>query len=54
MASAEQSASIDEGCPIHPIRNGSPNWGEFVTDRAGSSPCVSSFDRLSVWESLRK
>ena len=31
-----------EGCPIHPICNGSPNWWRFVTDRNYSSPFVSS------------
>ena len=30
-----------EGCPIHPIRNGSPNWCRSATDRDGSSLCVS-------------
>ena len=32
---------FDEGCPIHPIRNGSPKWCRSVTDRDGSSLCVS-------------
>ena len=30
-----------EGCPIHPIRNGSPNWCQSVVDRDSSSLCVS-------------
>ena len=28
--------------PIHPIRNGSPNWWQFVMDRDYPSPFVSS------------
>ena len=40
-----------QGCPIHPIRNGSPNWCRSVTDRDGSSPCVSlgHVDGSSWW-----
>ena len=31
-----------EGCPIYPIRNGSPNWWRFMTDREDPSPLVCS------------
>ena len=32
---------LQEGCPIHPICNGSPNWCRSVTDHDSSSLCVS-------------
>ena len=54
---------LSRGCPIHPIRNGSANWCQSVTDRDGPFLCVSlahgrivmvvSFrDRLSVRDRL--
>ena len=33
---------VSDGCPLYPIRNGSPDWWRFVTDRDDLSPFASS------------
>ena len=60
---------VEEGCPIHPICNGSPKWWRSVTGRDGSILFVSlrhvggpsrsgrmviTVDSLSVRKRLRK